>query len=267
MFFSCFNLFPVVFFCGFPCVKSFQVVLGRWWMCCSVSDGVKAVVGVSKFSGLFWWVLDGCSRCTSSVLLPFVVCRLKCHALHDLVGPNLRRLRHWRDPGLALALSCSFALGAPQFDAPQVCTVLSHVSSAKKKFYILVCFHLVLSCSVCFELFQFWVVLSRFRSSICVLLFELVILLFVVFIRFGMFLFMMCSVLLQMVFGSFSRSCGVGLRCFCAVFGSFNFLWIGFGFRGCFRLLKVVSSFQLCEVCFTLLFFCGWLWVVLGCCR
>ena len=64
-------------------------------------------------------------------LLPFVVCRLKCYALHDLGGLNLRRLRHWRDPALALALSCSFALGAPQFDAPQVCTVLSHVSSAK----------------------------------------------------------------------------------------------------------------------------------------
>ena len=38
------------------------------------------------------------------------------NAPRDIVGLNLRRLRHWRDPALALALSCSFALGKPQFD-------------------------------------------------------------------------------------------------------------------------------------------------------
>ena len=101
----------------------------------------------------------------------------------------------------------------------------------------------------------------------CVLLFELVILLFVVFIRCRDVFLMMCSALLQSDLRLFLEVVECGLRCFCVVFGSFNFLWIGFGFRGCFRLLKVVSSFQLCEVCFTLLFFCGWLWVVLGCCR
>ena len=53
------------------------------------------------------------------------------NALRDLGGLNLRRLRHWRDPALALALSRSVALGPPQFDSPYVCTIFSHVSSVR----------------------------------------------------------------------------------------------------------------------------------------
>ena len=201
---------------------------------------------------------------------------------------NLRRLRHWREPAFALAPSCNLALGAPQFDAPQVCTVLSHVSSAKKMFYILVSLF-----SHCFQLFRFfqlsqfvfqklfqvvcgcglrvlplmkfvckrcraqfvrsfglalngavqvdsacldlrWVVLSRFRSSVCIRLFELVILLFAVFIcfrtpfyfEFGCFV--SCFVFFLEVLVSFNIVLNV--------FWSFQLLWIVFGFRGCYRL-------------------------------
>ena len=68
------------------------------------------------------------------------------------------------------------------------------------------------------------------------------------------------------VFGCFvnccflSRSFGVVLLCFCLVFDSFNFLWIVFGFRGCFRWFILVSSVQVCVVCFSSF------WVVVGCC-
>ena len=67
-----------------------------------------------------------CSRSTSSFSAS-----AGYNALRNLGGLNLRRLRHWRDPALALALSRSVALGSPQCDVCDVSTVCSHVSSAK----------------------------------------------------------------------------------------------------------------------------------------
>ena len=45
----------------------------------------------------------------------------------------MRRLRHCRDPALAHALSCSFALGAPQYDAPYVCTGADYMEEVLKR--------------------------------------------------------------------------------------------------------------------------------------
>ena len=71
-----------------------------------------------------------------------------------------------------------------------------------------------------------------------------------------------------MCFAFFLEAVGLFYLVFCLVFGRFIFLWIGFGFRGCFRLFMVVSGFRVCEVSFALsCAFCGWLWVVVGGCR
>ena len=89
------------------------------------------------------------------------------NALRDLVGLNLRRLRHWRDPALTLALSYCFALGAPQFDAPHVCIALSHVSSTKK------C-QTFLFVSVRFKLFRLFFCCLSFVFTSCLLVFSFV---------------------------------------------------------------------------------------------
>ena len=89
-------------------------------------------------------------------LFSFVICRLLCS--RDRGGLNLRRLRHWRDPAIALALSCSFALGVPQYDAPQVCTVFSHGPSENtcSTFQFV---SALLGCSGCFSCFSLFSVL------------------------------------------------------------------------------------------------------------
>ena len=143
-----------------------------WWTCYSVSDAFHAVVGDwtclgRVFEGFRWFKVAvnntqlsqratwKCSQRTSPFKFSFCS-SVVYNALRDLGGLNLRRLRHWRDPAIALALSRSVALGAPQFDAPYVCTIFSHVPSARIFLHSSL-FQLVVSgsgCYSCSELFS-----------------------------------------------------------------------------------------------------------------
>ena len=72
---------------------------------------------------------------------------------------NLRRPRHYRDPALALDLSCSFALGVPQFD--NLTFALSSLISRQQKKCSIFEFQFVSNCSgyfSCFFLFSLFVV-------------------------------------------------------------------------------------------------------------
>ena len=112
--------------------SAFQEVLHAraWWCCPTTRPSFSAICcwfhAVSLARRRSWmratWRCRGARPLFSSFILQSAV----YNALRDLGGLNLRRQRHWRDPALALALSSSFALGAPQFEAPYVCTVISH---------------------------------------------------------------------------------------------------------------------------------------------
>ena len=146
--------------------------------------------------------------------------------------------------------------------APACCGMLQFVCERGRSQFVrlfgFALFWAVQVASECLELC--WVVLGRFRPSICIRLCELVILLFSVFISFRTSFYV--------VFGCFflSTSFGVVLL-FCLVFGSFKF------FVDVFRIWRSVQIVfigfwcsSLCRLFQLVLGCCGWLRLALGCC-
>ena len=142
-----------------------DVLLRFWWF--------KAVVRVSTclvcfFEDFRWFEIATnnrhlsdratrrCSRCTSS-FSPFVVCLLQCSPWSRRADFEAAASLAWPSPCTCPLTQC-FALGAPQFDAPHVCTVLSHVSSVNFFYFYIVSAR----CKLCSSCLIFQIVFNSF---------------------------------------------------------------------------------------------------------